>query len=202
MAAMAPTLAQLREALATHDTIELRAPAREDHVAAFETQLGIRLPEEFRAFLLEVCDGIRIDGEPWLYAMEDILVDLAPPPRRPGPPRDPSRPFLYGDDDARALRAAMAAATGSLMEDRTFMSLQRHAPYEGCVTVGYNGGNDFDVLVVTGDQRAAIWRTGEIEYPEPPPAGAADPDASIGFLEWFARWAPEALGIAWPWTGS
>ncbi len=95
----------------------------------------MRSCEEFRAFLLEVCDGIGIDGVPWLYAMEDILVDLAPPPRRSGPSRDPSRPFLYGDDDARALRAAMAAATGSLMEDRIFMSLQRHAPYEGCLTV-------------------------------------------------------------------
>jgi len=82
------------------------------------------------------------------------------------------------------------------------MNLQRHVPHEGCVTVGYNGGNDFDVLVVTGEQRGAIWRTGEIDYPEPPTAKAEEANVSLGFLDWFVRWAPEALGIAWPWKGS
>jgi hypothetical protein len=198
-ARMAPTLAQIRDALATLENIELHAPPTEAQVAAFEARVGITLPGEFRAFVLQVCDGIGLDGDPWLYSLDDMLVDLAPPPRRPGPSRDPSRPFLYGDGEARALRAAMTSAEGSLMGDRSFMSLQRRMPYEGCLTVGYNGGNDFHALVVTGDQRGAIWRTGEIDYPEPP-EGAGDPDASVGFVDWFLRWVPDKLGATWPWA--
>jgi hypothetical protein len=193
---MKPSLDELRSALANAGGIELRPPATEARVAAFESALGIALPPEHRAFVLQVCDGIAIDGEPQLYSLDDMLTDLAPPARSPGPSRDPSRPFLYDDAAARALRAAMDAAEDSLMEDKAFMSLQRQGVYEGCLTVGYNGGNDLHALVVTGQQRGAIWRTGEVDCPV---VSDAEPGAPVGFVEWFVRWAPEALGIEWPW---
>jgi hypothetical protein len=194
-------LATIREALAAATNIELRPPATEGEVASFEARLGIALPADYRQFLLDVGDGIFIDDEPWLYSMEAVLQDLAPPRNRPGPRREASNPFLYGDAEAVALREALAAAPGvSVFENRAFMRLQRRGLTEGCISVGYNGGNDFSSLVTVGEQRGIMWRTGEIDHPEM--ATMYDPNADfrapLGFVQWFVGWAPLVFGVRMP----
>jgi hypothetical protein len=87
------------------------------------------------------------------------------------------------------------------MGDATFMSLQRSDGIpDGCLTVGDNGGNDFSVVVITGDQRGAMWRTGEIDLPEFSALydGDGDRRTPLGFLAWFERWAPTRLGVEVP----
>jgi cell wall assembly regulator SMI1 len=185
-------LRALRAALAASEGIELLSPASVAEVAAFEARLGVSLPDEYRAFLLEAGNGIQCDGELVLYSLEAVLQDLGR--------RDPRRPFWYDDAQTNALRDAMAAVEegSTLMESRSFMSLQRSDGIpEGCLTVGDNGGNDFTVVVVTGEQRGWMWRTGEIDCPESRALydAGGDDRAPLGFLDWFERWAPDRLGV-------
>jgi hypothetical protein len=178
---------KLRAALAALD-LEVLPPASEEVVAAFESRLGVTLPPEYRAFLREVSEGVAIDGEPALYSMEAILLDLGPGRGIPFPPgRDPTEPFPYSSVEAAALRAAMAKvpSNGSLMEDRAFMGLQKPGSAVGSITLAGHGGNDFSVLVVTGEERGTMWRTGELDHPEG--------ERPLGFLAWFELWAPSAL---------
>jgi hypothetical protein len=104
-------LARWRAALADVTDLDVRAPATAEAVAAYEARRGIELPEEYRRFVLEVADGILADGEPALYGVVDLQADLAGD-------GDVARPFPYGDADARAILAAIAAipADGSILE--------------------------------------------------------------------------------------
>ena len=112
---MTARLHALRDALAAAEGLQLMPPARPGDVAAFEARLQIALPDEYRAFLHHVGDGILCDDEPVLYTLEAVLDDLGD--------RDPARPFWYDDAQTDALREAMAAvgSDSSLMGDRAFM---------------------------------------------------------------------------------
>lgn len=189
---MMTRLRALRAALTRSEGIDLMPPASVGAVATFERRLGISLPDEYRAFVLEVGDGIQCDGEFVLHSLDAVLEDLGR--------RDPRRPFWYDEAQANALRDAMAGVEdgSSVLESRAFMALQRSDGMpDGCLTVGYNGGNDFSVLVVAGDQRPWMWRTGEVDLPESRSLyqPGADSRAPLGFLDWFAFWAPVFLGV-------
>ncbi len=186
-------LARLRAALHASSHLEVHPPATPVTVGAFEARLGITLPASYRTFLLEIADGIEVDGEPWLYPLDEAAREIE------RDRTDPTRPFWYGDADADALRAAIAAVPsgGSLLGDIRVMELQRSGSPDGCLTLGYNGGNDFSVLVVTGKQAGFMWRTGELDAPEWRglyTENRADL-APLDFLEWFELWAPCTLGV-------
>lgn len=183
----------LRDVLSRQTSIVLRPVATEAQVTAFEAHFSIVLPPAYRAFLLEVGDGIDMDGEPWLYVLEDIaqsaIADRV----------DPGKPFWYGNGDAAAIRAAIAAVppNGSVLGDAGVMALQRSGIPDGCLTLSCNGGNDFSVLVVTGEQRGRVWRTGELDHPESPALyDRSLDDSPLDFVAWFEQWAPCFLGVA------
>ena len=183
-------LARLRASLAAAPDIESLPPVSAQAVAAFEARRRITLPDEHRRFLLEVSGGILLDGEPWLYGLDDI--DLAT-----GDRVDSARPFPYSDAEASAIRAVLATAPpGGPLSDPAFLALQREGAPDGCLTLTCNGGNDFSVLVVTGEQRGWMWRTGELDAPESrrryDPTGD---DAPLSFLDWLRPWALCFLGV-------
>ncbi|MBK7076295.1 MAG: SMI1/KNR4 family protein [Myxococcales bacterium] len=183
-------LERLRAAIAAATSIEAGPPATSADVAAFEAAYGIVIPDEARRFLLEVADGLRLDGEPMLYGLADLRV---------AQPRSavPARPFPYGDADADAIRAAINAAgpAGPLADPRV-MGLQRAGDPDGCLILTCNGGNDFSALVVTGAQRGVMWRTGELDAPECRELyTAGGGDAPLGFLDWIGPWASCFLGV-------
>ena len=187
---MEQRLADLRARLTAESSIVLGPPATPDRVAGFEALHGVTLPEELRRFVLEVGDGIRVDDEPQLYALDEITTATGDEVR-------PAAPFPYGAADADAILAAIAAAgPGGPLGSRRVMDLQRAGDPDGCLVVASNGGNDFSVIVVTGDQRGRMWRTGELDAPETRALyqPGAD-DAPLGFLDWLVPWASCFLGV-------
>lgn len=178
--------------LAAAPAVTLHPPASEAAVAAFEAAHGIALPAAYRAFLVEVGDGVDLDGEPWLYGL--VAVGQAQGTAVA------ARPFWYGDAEAAALRAALVAAgRGGGLADPTFMGLQKAGAPDGCITIAGNGGNDFSVLVVTGEQRGWMWRTGEADFPESRDLYTFDGDhGPLDFAAWLPLWAECMLGVALP----
>ncbi|MBL9015638.1 MAG: SMI1/KNR4 family protein [Myxococcales bacterium] len=179
-------LARLRASLAAATELEVLPPTSEADVAGFEARYGITLPLEYRRFLLEVAEGISLGGEPQLYALRDFAggVDL-------------TRPFWYGAADADAILAAIAAAgPGGPLADRAVMALQRSGDPDGCLTLAGNGGNDFSVIVVSGEQPGRMWRTGELDAPETRALydGGGDVEP-LSFLDWIVPWASCFLGV-------
>ena len=186
-----PRIAAIRAALDASPSLVVLPPAGIEAVHAFEARLGIALPPAYRRFVIEVCEGIEQDDEPQLYTLAQIEALCA------SDRVDPRAPFPYSDADANALRASLASApTGrSAFDNATFMALQKRGDTGGALTVAGNGGNDFSVLVVTGEQRGWMWRTGEIDYPEPARVGDSGAGAPVDFIAWFCLWAPSGLGI-------
>ncbi|MEV6983378.1 SMI1/KNR4 family protein [Sphaerisporangium sp. NPDC051017] len=175
-------LSRVRSALLDADDFEARPPATEEQVAAFEERFGVLLPPEFRAFLLEVADGLWSDDEPWLYGLEDMAHEIV------GDRTDPAGPFWYTNADADAIRAAIVAIPedGSLLEDERLAALQKDGAPDGCLTVAGHGGNDFTVLVVTGEQAGRLWRTGDVDIPETREFYSGETGATpLGFLSWL-----------------
>ncbi|MET7396507.1 SMI1/KNR4 family protein [Dactylosporangium sp. NPDC005572] len=175
-------------ALRACEDLELRPPATEAAVAAFEQRIGVRLPASYRTFVLEVADGIRMDDEPWLYGLDDVALEVE------NGQGDPTQPFWYGDAEASAMLAALAELpeSGSVLGDERLATLQRGGDPDGCLTVANHGGNDFSALVVTGEQAGWVWRTGEIDVPETRELYSAARGATpLDFLSWLDVWAEE-----------
>jgi len=182
---------KIRAALANTPGVEPGAPAPADHVAAFEARFAITLPAAFRGFVLEVADGLVYEGDPWLFSLDQIGHDLADDALA-------ARPFPYDDAEAEAIRVAVRTAVdaGNVFSPEV-MALQRGGDPDGCLTLASNGGNDFSVLVVTGEQAGWMWRTGEIDFPESPKLyspGSADM-SPLGFEAWLAQWGDCFLGL-------
>ncbi len=185
--------AHVRAALAATPGVSLLPPATPAHVRAFEARFGIALPPPFRAFVLAVADGITFDDEPWLLTLDAIAANTV------SDRADPARPFWYTDAQAAAIHAAARAglAAGSVFTPEV-MALQRDGAPDGCLGIAIMGGSDASALVVTGEQRGAIWRTGELDCPES--AALYEPDLPdhwpLDFDAWFALWGPCFLGVA------
>ncbi|WP_433085746.1 SMI1/KNR4 family protein [Dactylosporangium sp. CA-052675] len=181
-------VSRVRAALRACEDLELRPPATEAAVAAFEQRIGVRLPASLRTFVLGVADGIWTDDEPWLYGLDDLALEVG------NGHGDPARPFAYGDAEASAMLAALAELPdgAGVLDDSRLAALQQHGDPHGCLTIANHGGNDFSVLVVTGEQAGWVWRTGELDVPETRELYSAARGATpLDFLSWLEVWAEE-----------
>nr|BFE63496.1 hypothetical protein GCM10020063_080220 [Dactylosporangium thailandense] len=181
-------VSRVRDALVGCEELELRPPATEEAVAGFERRAGVRLPLPFRAFVLGVADGIWVDDEPWLYGLDDVALEVE------SGQGDPSRPFAYGEAEAAAMLSAIAELPdgSGVLDDSRLAGLQQSGDLDGCLTIANHGGNDFSVLVVTGEQAGWVWRTGEIDVPETRELYSGDRGATpLDFLAWLEVWAQE-----------
>ncbi|MER7275594.1 SMI1/KNR4 family protein [Dactylosporangium sp. NPDC000244] len=179
---------RVRDALASCGELELRPPATEEAVAGFERRVGVRLPLPFRAFVLGVADGIWVDDEPWLYGLDDVALEVG------NGLGDPGRAFSYGEAEASAMLLAIAGLSDGVgvLDDSRVAGLQKSGDLDGCLTIANHGGNDFSVLVVTGEQAGWVWRTGEIDVPETRELYSGGPGATpLDFLGWLEVWAEE-----------
>ncbi|WP_438025812.1 HEAT repeat domain-containing protein [Sorangium sp. So ce233] len=159
----------------------LQPPAAEADVAAFEAARRVRLPEDYRAFLLHVGHGGAgpyyglMTLAQWEDARYEALDDLdAECPLHPDtlpPGQDWLEALLPGEDDAldRALR--------------------------GTLSLGTQGCSFYSQLVVTGPAR------GRVVYVDLDGGRPYFPECT-GFLDWYERWLDELLaGCKIHWFG-
>ncbi|MFJ1600587.1 SMI1/KNR4 family protein [Streptomyces sp. NPDC088261] len=170
--------AALREILGSRP--EAVAPAGWEAVRSFEAEHGIVLPEPYRTFVAEICDGLRA-----------------------GPPHYGLLPFAHTPPDWGSYRPERLlaepfplTAAWSWEEDEETLSDEefnaRTAPVfdHGSLLLGTDGCGMYWHLIVTGPQRGHVWLIDEYGAM---PFGTR-PDTSVmpgtpGFAGWVTRWA-------------
>ncbi|WP_437876327.1 HEAT repeat domain-containing protein [Sorangium sp. So ce513] len=159
----------------------MQPPATEADVAAFEAARRVRLPEDYRAFLLHVGHGgagpyyglmtlARWD-DARCEALDDLDAECPLHPDTLPPGEDWLEALLPGEDDAmdRALR--------------------------GTLSLGTQGCSYYTQLVVTGPAR------GRVVYVDLDGGRPYFPECT-GFLDWYERWLDELLaGCKIHWFG-
>lgn len=177
----------------------IRAPAlSEGDVEEVEGQLGVRLPEDYRAFLIEVASGgagpgygvfvLRRDSSgSWgwegdgaelternslnaAFAPSDVTVELAQ--------LDAEAPSI---DDAEAYEAWM-----DQRDDLLWNSTRTH----GAVCLSHEGCAYRDWLVVSGPSRGQMWddeRAGDVDL-----APSTTSSGVRSFASWFGSWLSDA----------
>lgn len=153
------------------DQFQLNPPLAEAEVQAFEAEHGIRLPEDYRAFLIHAGNGGAgpiyglysldecNDFADWVGA--DVQADflIRPCPLSPDIPITPDWRERFGDT----------------------------SPYQGSLTLGSRGCTYETQLIVSGPYAGRVIYVDADE--NAPPYFVREPD----FLAWYERWLDELL---------
>ncbi|MFD3514199.1 SMI1/KNR4 family protein [Streptomyces sp. NPDC058657] len=180
----------------------LEEPLSHAELGELEAQVGVRLPEEFRAFLLQVGAGgagpaygvfpvRRVDGR-WRWVGDGAeLADLSrlaePFPERGPDPRlleelTEQRPEEEDFDDEEEFDDAMEAwdeRWGAVMfdPDRTV----------GALVVSHGGCAQRDWLVVSGAHRGTMWTDDRADDADLAPL-RHDDGTPVTFARWYTDW--------------
>jgi hypothetical protein len=186
--------------------VRLDPPRSEREVADFGARIGVRLPEEYRRFLLEVGDGPR---EEKVYGRQltpeeletlgthrDRLAYAVEPwhdrerRRREGPPFYGLQPLerTVADSGRHSFRPWLPfPLTDEWIwederEDEAGPDRARLEAvcYHGHLYLGTDGCGEDWLLVVTGPERGRIWNRAD--------DGAIPCDPPADFLAWYERW--------------
>lgn len=182
-------------------------PARsEREVADFEARVSVRLPEEYRRFLLDIGDGPREekiygrrlapDEIAALGLPRDEVVYVREPEhdrerrRREGPPFYGLQPLerVAADSVGHPLRPWMPFPLTAAWiweevpgEDAGPDRARLEAVCsDGHLFLGTEGCAEDWILVVTGPERGRVWNRADI--------GATPCDPPLDFLAWYDRW--------------
>ncbi|WP_225802463.1 SMI1/KNR4 family protein [Streptomyces sp. NK15101] len=173
-------LAVLREIFASRP--EAAPPAGWGAVRSFEAEHGIVLPEPYRTFVAEVCDGLRA-GPPY-YG----LLPLAQTP----PDWGADRPERLLAEPFPLTEAWLWEAEGDEEELSTEEFEARTDPVfdHGSLLLGTDGCGMYWHLIVTGPQRGHVWQiAGEGAMPFGPRSPEALMPGTPGFTGWVSHWA-------------
>ncbi|MET8746681.1 SMI1/KNR4 family protein [Streptomyces sp. NPDC004728] len=170
-------LATLREIFTSRP--EAVPPAGWESVRSFEAEHGIVLPEPYRTFVAEICDGLRA-GPPY-YG----LLPLAQTPSDWGsgrPERLLAEPFPL-------MAAWLWEEEEEALSDQEFEARMDSVFDHGSLLLGTDGCGMYWHLIVTGSQRGQIWL---IDENGAMPFGTR-PDTSLmpgtpGFVGWVTHW--------------
>ncbi|MFI8515127.1 SMI1/KNR4 family protein [Streptomyces sp. NPDC085460] len=170
-------LAVLREIVASRP--DAAPPAGWEAVRCFEAEHGIVLPEPYRTFVAEVCDGLLV-GPPYYGLLP--LADIPDDWDTDGSERRLAEPFPL-------TTAWDAEGDGEALTEEETEALWEALHGHGSVLLGTDGCAMNWHLIVTGPQRGHVWLTdenGAVPFGTPP--GSLMPGAP-GFTGWVTHWA-------------
>ncbi|MGW0706020.1 SMI1/KNR4 family protein [Streptomyces sp. NPDC002643] len=185
----------------------LEEPLTEGALAELETQLGVRLPEEYRTFLTEVGAGgagpsygvfpaRRVDGA-WRWEGDGAdltdLTLLAEPFPEKGPDPEVLAALLdacpeeedFGDD-LDAFDTAYEAWDGRLAE--VLWAPERTA---GAIALCHLGCAQREWLIVSGPHRGTIWSDPRVDEADLEPPLDAE-GAPVTYAGWYLEWLTKA----------
>ncbi|MFE4662545.1 SMI1/KNR4 family protein [Streptomyces hydrogenans] len=173
----AAELAVLREIFASRP--DAAPPAGWEAVRSFEAEHGIVLPEPYRTFVAEICDGLAA-GPPHYGLLP--FVEIPDDWDTDGSERVLAEPFPFttawdGEDDAEDLSEEETEALWDAMSGH------------GSLLLGTDGCAMYWHLIVTGPQRGHVWLTdenGALPFGTPP---ASLMPGTPGFTGWVTHWA-------------
>jgi uncharacterized protein (TIGR02996 family) len=160
---------------------QLNPPLTEEEVAAFERETRVRLPGDYRAFLLRLGNGGvgRYGGAGPYYGVYTLRRN---PDWEAQYPLD--RPFPITNRRARNILTRQQQARSR----NQWYSPRIDYPLPGCLELAEMGCGMVTFLVVTGEQRGTVWCGGD-------GLGvlADDDGRQLGFLDWYEEWLDGAL---------
>jgi hypothetical protein len=173
-------LVTLREIFASHP--EAAPPAGWEAVRSFEAEHGILLPEPYRTFVAEICDGLRA-GPPYygLLPLAHLPSDWGSnrPERRLAEPFPLTAAWLWEDEGDE-----------ETLSEEEFEARLDPVFDHGSLLLGTDGCGMYWHLIVTGPQRGHIWQiAGEGAIPFGPHSPEALMPGKPGFTGWVTHWA-------------
>jgi len=132
-----------------------------DEIALFEEQLGVRLPNEYAALLMETGSG----AGPYygLWTPGRILVEVeiwnGIRLKKDGVPPSPSAPFPFQQADANEICSRQKIDPSESLGRATF-------PSDGCIPICCEGCTFFSVLVTAGEQLGRVWSVNSDGWPK------------------------------------
>ncbi|HEU4559459.1 MAG TPA: SMI1/KNR4 family protein [Longimicrobium sp.] len=164
--------------------MRIEPPLSSEALAAVESRLGVKLPEEYRGFVTRVGDGGAGPGF-GMFSLESAL-------RKSGVERDPGVlralfPHIewYNPDDDPEVDAEwdrMDAGAATADERKLYTVRQR----SGSLVLCHEGCGYLHFLIVTGPARGTMWidSRGSDQGFIP---------LNVTFLEWYERWLDDVL---------
>lgn len=153
----------------------------EAEIIQSETMIGLSLPEEYRAFLLQVGNGGA--GPAWgmnqltnSHPDEEFLKEY---------PDFCTMEFPYYNSYAEGILDVIA-------KDFTHRG-EFHDPFGGYLKLANYGHNMSAILVVSGEQRGKMWLLDEGTSITPFYQNLPGRESGAGFLDWYENWLDEHL---------
>ncbi|MEU0205106.1 SMI1/KNR4 family protein [Streptomyces canus] len=175
--------ATLREIFASRP--EAIPPAGWEEVRSFEAEHGIVLPEPYRTFVAEICDGLRAGPPhygllPFAQTPSDWGSDR--PERLLAEPFPLTAAWLWEEEEEEDDEGALSEQEFEARVDSVFD--------HGSLLLGTDGCGMYWHLIVTGPQRGHVWL---IDENGAMPFGTR-PDTSLmpgapGFAGWATHWS-------------
>ena len=156
---------------------KLAAPASEEAIQEFEEQKGIRLPEEYRDFLMLVGNG---GAGPYygLYGLKALKEELS----------DSHGVRLYRVMEEPVIYPKMSEEEWDRMADPEGRRKGEEVhPYAGILPIGTQGCTLMTGLMLAGPYR------GQVVYYDEDFCGPPFFAREKGFLEWYERWLREVI---------
>ena len=153
---------------------KLAAPASEEQILKFEEQQGVRLPEEYRDFLLYVGNG---GAGPYygLYGIRALEEDL----------RDSHGTRTYRVQEEPVIYPKMSDEEWERVTNPE--STRHDSPYVGVLPIGSQGCTLMTGLMLAGPYR------GQVVYYDEDYCGQPFFVREKGFLAWYERWLREVI---------
>ncbi|MFD6472967.1 SMI1/KNR4 family protein [Streptomyces anulatus] len=172
--------AALREIFASRP--DAVPPAGPETVRSFETEHGIVLPEPYRTFVAEICDGLRA-GPPHYgllpFAKTPSDWGSGRPERLLAEPFPLTEAWLWEADD-----------DGTALSEQEFDDRVESVFDHGSLVLGTDGCGMYWHLIVTGPQRGQVWLIDENgAIPFGTRSAASLMPGVPGFAGWVTHWA-------------
>ncbi|MGK3998603.1 SMI1/KNR4 family protein [Sorangium sp. So ce1024] len=175
---------KLAELVARYADAKFLPPLSAEELAAAEEKIGVELPEDYRAFLVEVSRGEEDTGSAFLLPPEDGLLCLTPD-------ASPAAPFPFGEDAVEELRQRIAKKKRGADEPAL------DGPWNGALPLMDHGDGEYDCLVLHGPERGRMWKYWDAGWAPicVVKKGVAEP---VPFLDWVEDHIKDLLGSAPP----
>lgn len=190
---------------ADHHLYQLNPCLTESEVRAFEQKHSVKLPEEYRTFLLGAGDGGAGPGYGLFPLQETVISDESGYLARPFPYIEwwngMTPPNWWDLPDAQELTPTDTQTDADYFAD---------SHVHGSLRLAHDGCGYYKHLVVSGPERGHIWEDGRAGdggiLPETPVKGPHDVEGYLlipkdgsrhrmSFFAWYGRWLDSSLAI-------
>ncbi len=160
-------------------------PLAEDAIRSFEKKFGLTLPDDYRAFLLNLGDGGMGSGYGVLN-LEDTTKDYVVPDLRFSADHF-SRPFLFSAAFGRKIKGKKPPEIRGRKTDSDFFEKNSDLFTQGALVISDLGCLSEILLVVSGSEKGNVWEVDFGDYYSIYPFETPD-GSRICFLELYLYW--------------